>query len=176
MGKTFKYLSSTLINFLVMRHCIFLSLLIVVISCNSERQNNFTKSETDSIISPVYTIDAQELGNLLSRAIDGDTSSYLKARQYYILNAQYDKFLYCSLIMANKYNYQVAFYDVYFTLSHPPTGGGFDSLDKNTKNLALYFLLKSHELGYQKSIYDIEEIFKETTLIKPSKYYLSLIP
>jgi hypothetical protein len=44
-------------------------------------------------------------------------------------------------------------------------------MDNKTKNLALYHLLKSYELGYEKAKYMLENVFGENVKFPTSKEY-----
>ena len=84
----------------------------------------------------------------------GDTSSYLELSTIYSDDANEGDMLAYSLIMANKYNYPDAYYDVFDILNSIPKINGntclkkkyfdneFNSLDKETRNMAIkYFKL-----------------------------------
>jgi hypothetical protein len=85
--------------------------------------------------------------------------------------------LFQALIMANKYNDSRACFDVYFMLCEE----GYDSLsinlgtiDKRTKAIGLYYLLKSYELGFSDAKGLIEEkyIDKHLPVPKTSDYLI----
>lgn len=78
--------------------------------------------------------------------------------------------LYYSLIMANKNNSAIAHYNIYFSLNSKISKD--IEIDNKTKNLSLYYLIKSYELGYKKSIYDINEMFGKNKSIPKSNYFL----
>ncbi len=78
--------------------------------------------------------------------------------------------LFPALIMANKYNDSKACYDMYYMLC----AEGYDSLsldlgtlDKRTKAIGLYYLLKSYELGFDEAKYEIEEMYIDKHLRVP---------
>ena len=72
-----------------------------------------------------------------------------------------DEILLVSFIMANKYNYKEAYYDIYRSLARCSDEVPIDSLDKTTKNLALFYLLKANERGSSNAYYAVQEIFKD---------------
>lgn len=72
--------------------------------------------------------------------------------------------------MANKYDYNKAYLDLYLALSEPFTGKGFEDLDPRIKNLAMFYLLKSAELGNNSAKFLLEEKFKSGQIPKSSKY------
>ena len=50
---------------------------------------------------------------------------------------------------------------------------GLKDLDEQTRNLALYYLIRSYELGYKDAIYTIRDDLGEKTPIQKSSYYLN---
>ncbi len=77
--------------------------------------------------------------------------------------------------MANRHNNAEAYYELYLIIVSNSPGGrenAMKNLDRKTKNFALYFLLKSYELGYKSAKYPIDEIFGENSIIPKSSYYL----
>ena len=75
----------------------------------------------------------------------GDTSAYKKLSEYYLTEHR-EKLLSYSLIMANKYHYTPAYYDVYERIvgSHKC----LDSLDIRSKLIAMDYLHDAVGLGY----------------------------
>jgi hypothetical protein len=78
--------------------------------------------------------------------------------------------LFQALIMANKYNDPRASFDVYFMLCEE----GYNSLsldlgtlDKRTKAIGLYYLLKSYELGFDDAKATIKEMYTDKNLPVP---------
>jgi hypothetical protein len=72
----------------------------------------------------------------------GDTNSYKNLRIIY-LDYPTENMLFWSLIMANKYNYSLAYSDVYHTLlfaNGKVNPSDIDSLDSRTKEMALEYL------------------------------------
>jgi hypothetical protein len=155
----------------------FITLIFLILdSCNSNKLNNDNNkvNSNGTVPSDAFYLKPNEISQLQNEILTtGDTSKYLKAQNYFINSAKYDMFLYYSLIMANKYKYNLAFYDVYIALTHPRTGESFKELDKSTQNLALYYLVKSYELGLLSSSYDIKSIIGENTHFPSSSHYLT---
>jgi len=124
---------------------------------------------------PSIPIDDKKLINeIIKKAmVNGDTIAYKELRSYFEIETVGDEFLYNSIRMAYRYNFKDAYYDVYWALAHPRTGETIDELDRNTKDLSLYFLLKSYELGYSKAKYQLDEIYGKGKAIPKSNRYLS---
>lgn len=114
--------------------------------------------------------DKKTLDNLVNKALnEGDEFAYCEVRSYFFLGEKLRDFYYYAMKMANKYDYPDAYYDVFVTLTLPENVP-IDSLEEKTKCLALYYLLKSKELGCKQAEYDIEKIFADT--IPKSTFYL----
>jgi hypothetical protein len=85
------------------------------------------------------------------------------------------EFLYYAITMANKYNNAEAHYHVYAAFARSTAElpkKALELLDENSKNYALYYLIKSHELGYGSAKYQLYEIFGKGQLIPKSSTYL----
>ena len=65
-----------------------------------------------------------------------------------------------------------AHFHVFLILSNSNNGKPFDQLDNKTKNLALYHLIKSNELGYESAKYSINEVFGNDNVYQKSDFYL----
>jgi hypothetical protein len=113
------------------------------------------------------------IDSLIDRAINkGDTMAYNEVHGYFLIENLDDKFFYNSIIMAHKYKYSEAYFDVFWTLTHPKTGETFTELDKETQNLALYYLIKSYEKGFDGAKSSIEEILGKNIKIPSSEFFL----
>jgi len=123
-----------------------------------------------------YVLNNDSINILIDRAINqGDYKAYNTVHSYYNLDGNTEPFLYNSMIMAHKYNLPAAYYDVYWTLANPITGETINDLDLKTRYLALYYLLKSYELGYTNAKYNIQDIFgKKTPLPKSGSYLIKM--
>lgn len=76
-------------------------------------------------------------------------------------------FLPWAIQMANKYNNAEACYHVYCGITFSTSklkDEAFRELDPRTKNFALYYLIKSNEMGYVSAPYALEEIFGKDTV------------
>jgi len=114
--------------------------------------------------------DDKTLRSLIDKALnENDEFVYSEVRAHYFSEERLQDFCYYAIKMANKYDYPDAYYDVFRTLTLTENVP-IDSLDNKTKCLALYYLLKSKELGSEIGKYDIENIFPDS--IPNSTYYL----
>lgn len=114
--------------------------------------------------------DEKTLRSLIDKALnENDEFAYSEVRAHYFSEERLQDFSYYAIKMANKYDYPDAYYDVFRTLTLTENVP-IDSLDNKTKCLALYYLLKSKELGSEIGKYDIENIFPDS--IPNSTYYL----
>lgn len=162
-----------------------LCLAILLFSCQEKKENTIVKSpaikKDSSVIKdhdevPSYVKIKENIkitDSLFNLAIkNGDEMAYNSVAQDFILNEDYKGLLYCSLIMANKYNNSQAHFDIYVILVESSENKSLKDLDKKTKNLAMYHLIKSVELGCKSAKYEIDEIFGKEKKIKNSDYYL----
>lgn len=153
-------------------------LTFLVISCQEKKE--------PTVITPSVVKDHDEIPNhekitenkkmsdsLLNLAISkGDEMAYNSVAQDFIIDENYRQLLYYSLIMANKYDNSQAHFDIYVILVESSANKSLEDLDKRTKNLATYHLIKSGELGYKSAKYEIDEIFGKNKKIQNSDYYL----
>ena len=82
----------------------------------------------------------------------GDTSAYYELFVNY-LDYPSERFLPYALIMANKYNYPQAYFDVYDRLWHLYDSP--DSLDNTSKKMAIEYLVKSNACLRQEHVHII---------------------
>lgn len=92
----------------------------------------------------------------------GDTSAYYDLFVSY-LDYSPEKFLPYALIMANKYNYPQAYYDVYDRLWY--LYGNPDSLDVATKKFALEYLEKAAQKGHAQARQTLEEYLEHESSV-----------
>lgn len=152
------------------------SLFSLVFSCKENSSKitveNSRRAEKKSIIEdtvekPIY--------DLIRKAIaKGDTVAYSNVSSIYFHEENETEFLYVAMIMANKYDYSAAYYDVYTTFAYPYTGERLDAMDHDTKCLALYYLLRAKEKGVDQAINECETIFKGKKIPKSSFFLLEM--
>lgn len=98
---------------------------------------------------------------LWKAAIDsGNCNAYSKIAEAYMFTNRSVECYYYSLIMANKYHCADAYLTMYTILTHQAFTDDMSILsnDKDTKNLAFYYLFKAKELGSTeaKELIDLE--------------------
>ncbi|WP_396146576.1 hypothetical protein [Flavobacterium sp.] len=155
------------------------SILAIVIyitftSCsNKEKQKPIVKDHDEVPQYVKMNNNIKLTDSLFNLAISkGDEKAYNNVAGNYILDANYQGLLYYSTIMANKYNSPEAHFHIFLILSNTNNGKPFNELDDKTKNLALYHLVKSNELGYESAKYSINEVLGKGKPIQKSSYYL----
>jgi len=116
------------------------------------------------------------LNTMISKAINqNDTIAYNQVASYYLINNLGEEFLFSAFIMANKNNSAEASYHVYDIIAYSTPKEPKEALnlmDKKTKNLALYYLLKSYEMGFESAKYQVSEVFGDKNAPPKSSYYL----
>lgn len=112
---------------------------------------------------------------LINKALTtGDTMSYSDACGDFFSNERESEFLFTALIMANKYKYKDAYYDIYTTLTYSYLNESLETLDEDTKCLALYYLLKAKEAGLPQAIDECKAVFGNKAIPKSSYYLLKM--
>lgn len=110
-----------------------------------------------------------------SAIIYGNEKAYNEVASYYLIENMGKDFFYYALTMANKYNNAEACFHVYDIIAHSTPKEPKEALelmDLKTKNLALYYLLKSNELGFESAKYQITEIFGKDKSPPKSTHFL----
>ena len=121
---------------------IFLKSLIItslIISCNKKEQSIPLNTTT--------TLDRDYYENLA--LTKGDTSAYYNLETYY-MDYPIEGILYPALIMANKYDYHLAYLNVYEALTshdHKMNVSELEDLDPVTRKMALDYLKKGADKG-----------------------------
>jgi hypothetical protein len=151
-----------------------MSLSYVLIFCSekkTESKKDIIKIETPEHVK--MNKNNKLTDSLLNLAVSkGDEKAYNTAAGNFILDANYEGLLYYSLLMANKYDSPEAHFHIFLILSNPNNGQPFEQLDDKTKNLALYHLVKSDELGYETAKYSINEVLGNDNFKQKSDFYL----
>lgn len=149
--------------------------LIVSIGCESKKEKNIDIPDQR----PSTPLNNKVLiNNLLDSAIlFGNERAYNEVASYYFIEEQLKPFFYYAFTMANKYNNAEACYDVYsiiiYSESEQRPKVVLKNLDNRSKNLALYYLVKSYELGEEKAKYEFMILFNKETPPHNSSYYLN---
>ncbi len=151
-----------------------LTLSFLLIFCSEKKTES--KKDIVKIETPEYVKmnkNNKLTDSLLNLALNkGDEKAYNTVAGNFILDANYEGLLYYSLQIANKYNSPETHFHIFLILSNPNNGQPFEQLDDKTKNLALYHLVKSDELGYESAKYSINEVFGNDNVNQKSDFYL----
>ena len=152
---------------------ILIFIFTLMTSCNQESKSVKKNKTSSEMIGGINLEDLQEMEKYKTEVMQsGDISSYLHLQQFFVDRLRFEELLFCSLIMANKYNYRPAYFNVFMCLKFTDKNGEFEKLDDVTKSLAMYYLLRSYELGDSGAIYDIRSIIGEKSKIPKSAEYL----
>ncbi|NQX41260.1 hypothetical protein SAMN05421820_107203 [Pedobacter steynii] len=149
---------------------------MLLLSCKNEKKEQFIAEipHHTKLIS-----NKEETLKLWKKAIhEGDFKAYGEISNAYLLHSQMYELYYYALIMANKYKCPQAYYHLFMIMNDQVTIDGLSlySNDEATKNMALYYLLKSKELGYTQAQFEIDEVFGKNKPIPASSYYLKEVP
>lgn len=81
---------------------------------------------------------------------NGDTDAYYELSIAYLNLPYQEEFLLYAMIMANKYDYPQAYFDVFdcFVLSFWPD---ISKIDEQSANLAIEYLIKAHDRGHHQA-------------------------
>ncbi len=130
------------------------------------------KIDISNAIYPCKTRPKEELIPLVKQ---GDAIAYDALSIYFSCSENSEELLPYAFLMANKYNYKKAYYDVFdcFWSIYAETGSIvlLDNLDATTRNLALEYLKKGAELGenncqYRLGCFYFEgKYFKQDTIL-----------
>ena len=141
-------------------YIIIIYFLLVLAACSE------SKTPSDVIDDKKY------ITELIGNIERGDTIAYNEGFSGLRYTWPTHAFLIYSLKMANKYDYPKAYYDVYFLLSQSNTGEYLTDMDNKTRDLALYYLLKSYEKGYSYAEKELIKVFNQDSIPLASGYFL----
>jgi hypothetical protein len=96
----------------------------------------------------------------------GDTNAYNKLYIAYLTHEE--NMLFWSLLMANKYDYTEAYFDVFCCLmnSYNCVEYKLDKMDDKSKKIALYYLRMAADKGHKQAIEVIKDYFPNLSDIK----------
>jgi hypothetical protein len=147
-------------------------LLIFLSNCNevNKQKNNENKKEDvklesvseNQLIGNEYSPNKDKFNfndkklqeNLRKVIYEGDIQAYKSASKQYIINGYYKEFLYYAIVMAEKYNYKEAYWDVSTILTSEPN-------NSFTSQYASYCLLKAFEMGDIGAKQSVNYIYKD---------------
>jgi len=96
--------------------------------------------------------------SLRRRVLNGDTIAYNRLRAVYMNTPHEGEFIFYSIIVANKYHYPLAYYDVYLEIRFLEKLMPDKSCNKETKTLMSEYLKAAARLGYSKAKYDLRQL------------------
>lgn len=161
--------------------------MLMFLSCNNTKEKKqvnkgkeqIKKDKYQGVISPSLYKDLANDEKVRTRlwkaAIDsGDCKAYSKIAVAYIWTYREVDAYYYSLIMANKYHCPEAYLNLYTILTHEASTGDMVILseDKDTKNLAYYYLFKAKELGSTQAQHLIDLEFGKDKPVPNSSFFL----
>lgn len=164
-------------KFKLIKHVIFV--FIICISCeNNNSKFNDNRNVVivhDTIVKFWSNSDISSLRMLESykdsAIFYGNEIMYNKVASHYIYIDNYEDLFYTAFMVANKYNNPEASYHVYRAINGLRTKENIDNLDIKSKNMALYYLLKSYEGGFQNAISQVHLIFGTNNPVPKSDNY-----
>ncbi len=160
-----------------MRTVVFIILFFIgFISCNM-RKNTKQSEKIAMSEKPSTPIDEKRRMHELidSALLNGNDKAYNEVASYYFIENMESDFFYYAFTMANKNNSAEASYHVYKIIAYSTPKDAkeaLDMMDDKTRNFAMYYLLKSYEMGYKNAKYEIDEIFGKDKAIPQSSLYL----
>jgi uncharacterized lipoprotein NlpE involved in copper resistance len=147
--------------------------MLMFFSCNNKKEKQQFVAEVPSYSK--LANDEKERTRLWKAAIDsGNCDAYNKIAIAYLMTYKEVDLYYYSLIMANKYHCPEAYRNLSSILTHEASTGDMVILsdDKDTKNLALYYLFKAKELGSAQAKNGIELEFGKGKRVPNSSFFL----
>lgn len=136
-------------------------------SCESKKSETNTEVTAWSMNQPSMS----ETDLKMAVIYQGSTSAYYELSNSYLDHNFQEEFLFYAMIMANKYNYPQAYFDVYFLLTL--TYSTDFSIDERTAELALEYLLKAYKKGHNQAKEIVEKYHVKNTV--NSKYQIEHI-
>lgn len=126
--------------------------LFAFINCDMKKSESNPNEIVRSMNQP--TVSESELKKAV--LYDGSTSAYDELSVSYLDHNFQEEFLFYAMIMANKYDYPQAYFDVYFYLTQT-FSRDIKSIDERSAKLAIEYLLKSYEKGHHQAKDIVEE-------------------
>jgi hypothetical protein len=150
---------------------------LIIISCFWGCKENPKKTNIENIEKhQCKTMSNERYYVLIDSALEkGSYGAYNEASHYSLIENWGQDFMLYAFIMANKHKDPEAYYHVYLIIvwsSSKQPKEALESFDNKTRNFALYYLLKSYEMGYENAKSEINIIFGENAVIPKSYYYL----
>lgn len=135
---------------------IIISLLFLQLSCKSKTQ----ETKVEDATSEMKTMAIEKMNTFKNKILNiGDTIAYNEVLSEYFITNRSNDVLYYSILMANKYKYPKASFDVYLILTNGLTRESLNqNLDSITFNFAFEYLTKSSKQGYEIATKELQKI------------------
>jgi len=121
--------------------------------CNMENSNKSNNGAKQSMNNQ-QTTNQSELKKAI--LLSGDIGAYQSLNTEYLDYAFPEEFLLYAMVMANKYDYPQAYFDVFTCLTDIYLSN-LNQLDEKTASLAIDYLLKAYEKGHHQAKDMVEE-------------------
>ena len=158
----------------MIKNILNIALVLVLLSSCDNKSNIVQTNIAQKPTTPID--DKRKMYVLIDSAINyGNDKAYNKVASYYLIENMGESFFYYAFTMANKYNSSEAYFHVFDIIAHSTPKEpkqALNLMDKRTKNFALYYLLKSYEMGFESARYQVNEIFGKDKIPPKSNYYL----
>ncbi|OYU93400.1 MAG: hypothetical protein CFE21_20715 [Bacteroidetes bacterium B1(2017)] len=158
---------------------IYILLLISIIcSCeNKENKNSNLKESNDTPYATVYTIPPElhrkTMDSLRAKVITtGDTNAFfILSKAYRTVELKENDIYYYAYVMAIKYHFTPAYFELFYILSGGGTKETLNKQDICSRKMALYYLLLAYERGDQTVKPYVLNLFKGQK-VPQSNFYL----
>lgn len=143
-------------------------------SCSNSPHN--TSMNNDSIpVREIKLTNHSDNDSLINKAINfNDGQAYNEVASRYLLSNMSQDFFYYALRMAYKNNSAEAYYHVYDIIAYTSPKDSKEyilNMESKTRDFALFHLLRSYEMGYEKSKYEIHKLFGKDKIPQSSTYF-----
>lgn len=139
--------------------------------CNEKSNDNSIQNSGNNDFSMNYVSESKS--NLTNSVIKfGDTNAYSSLNVYFMDEPYQEEFLFYALIMANKYQYPQAYYDVYFNLTILFTSD-MNQIDEETAKMAINYLLMAAESGHHQALDEVKK-YNINSFENPKKQLLRI--
>ena len=154
-----------------MKQASFLFILMIMLGCTHKPTPDKEKSNADTEVWECVS-NASPINELEPFVLKGNVEAYDELCQAYMENDMHSSLLPYALLMANKYDYTMAYYDVYSCLSFiywdscHDESCSLDSLDMQTRKMALDYLKKAADKGEPNALRDLGWLHLEGKHVK----------
>jgi len=142
--------------------------------CCSNSTHNKSVNNDSTPVKEIKLTNHLDNDSLINKAINfNDTQAYNEIASRYLLANMGQEFFCFALRMAYKNNSAEAYYHVYdiIAYSSPKDSKKYIlSMESKTRNFALFHLLRSYEMGYERSQYEIHKLFGKVNIPQSTTY------